>query len=202
MKKYKLIKEYPGSRQLGFVAEIHENAKYFKHYFYPDMETTIPVEAFKNTEFWEEIIDKKMESYLEDKKYYQPQIEEFHVGFECEFKNDMQDNIFKHEICDQDTLNIVYDEFEHGDISEAFRVKFLDKEDVESLGSTSYYEKNNIHIFTVGDVTLELDLNFNEPFMYIYQILLNSEKDILFQGTIKNKSELKKLFKQLNINYR
>lgn len=48
---------------------------------------------------------------MEENKYYVPKIEEFHVGFECEYFDEC---LWKKEICDIDTISIASSVEEHG----------------------------------------------------------------------------------------
>lgn len=119
-----------------------------------------------------------------ENKYYTPTIEEFHVGFEYEYKYSDKGWTFK--VYEPHfTINNV-------EVEEYCRVKHLDKEDIESLGFEQIeydtYKKENIYI--------ELNMEYKTFISAIKQ----GESSILFQGTIKNKSELKKLLKQLGIN--
>ena len=78
---------------------------------------------------------------MEDKKYYTPDITEFHIGYECEYQDlRVQKTPWKHEIIDSDLFGIAYSTYEHGtpewedDMENTFRTKYLDKEDIESEG--------------------------------------------------------------------
>lgn len=160
-----------------------------------------------------------------ENKYYTPSIEEFHVGFECEWQSKIRNESWSKQICDVDLVNIAYDSIEHSDeeepFNEQFRVKVLDQEDIESLGwendkevygfkrlmfhkeitfrgeqkrvSILYVEQNN-HLLVY--------INSKDMAAYMFE---NPEQKIttyggtLFAGTIKNKSELKVLMKQLGI---
>lgn len=119
---------------------------------------------------------------MED-KYYTPSIEEFHVGFEFEYTH--KDDWFQNIILDPQEINDFFN-----DDSIEIRVKYLDNEDIESLGfkyiMTSYdgyYEKKDI---TLG-------------FAYDGRIQIKSNECFIFLGFIKNKSEFKILLKQLGI---
>jgi hypothetical protein len=104
-------------------------------------------------------------------KYYTPEISEFHVGFEYEY----------------------------------VRVKHLDREDIESLGWVQNEFKGTI-------IKNEFVLK-NKPYkrigdnikLYHYSggdihiSCTYSELMTLFRGTLKNKSELKRLMVQLGI---
>jgi hypothetical protein len=65
----------------------------------------------------------------------------------------------------------------------------LSTEDIESLG----WNQIEYDSFQIGSFILELN---NEYKSFIY---LEKDKDNVFVGTIKNKSELKKLMQMLNI---
>ena len=151
-------------------------------------------------------------------KYYTPEIEEFHVGFECEIQSSwgMQKGIYP-SILREDTLT----GFQLQKIGETetlkkvisgIRVKYLDKEDIESCGFGNY--KKSVCAW------YELEGHFEDSFAsygYWTKIRLihcesdnkikilafehswDEEETVLFQGKIKNKSELKKLLKKLNI---
>lgn len=57
-KKYKLIKEYPGSLKLGYIIEQINNGKNSEDNYYTNCNWVIPS---KFPEFWEEIIEKEYE---------------------------------------------------------------------------------------------------------------------------------------------
>lgn len=112
-------------------------------------------------------------------KYYTPEIEEFHIGFEYE-QEDINEggsslSWYKHTIGegkDIDTLD------RSEELGLSYRVKYLDREDIESLDLPSYIKITNI-------------LN------NLWEIIGTNAR--IFRGEIKNKSELKKLLKQLGI---
>ena len=132
------------------------------------------------------------------KKYYQPDISEFHVGFEYElvppigysimnlnnpmekwetkWATEFQKGVFG--IKDVDPWGGLLAGIRAAIEKEKCRVKYLDKEDIESLKIPSYIKINHI-------------LNNT------YEIIGTNAR--IFKGDIKNKSELKKLLKQLNI---
>jgi len=142
---------------------------------------------------------------MED-KYYTPTIDEFHVGFEYELYDDhacegMSDyyegevrtwskEVFYrllhpnhkgnggHVAWKMDNL---LSSIEKGDI----RVKYLDREDIESLGfdlrsEDEFYSKDNKYNIYTGNKNIE-----------IYS------EGVCFIGRIKNKSELKRILKQI-----
>ena len=128
-----------------------------------------------------------------ENKYYTPTIEEFHVGFEFEsnyvgFSSDLK---WK-KILLNNSHDWFWTAYKQDAVETEFRVKYLDKEDIESLGFTQItYDCYNLPI---GDE--ELRLLFENDIFKIF--LADKYSDMLFQGTIKNKSELKRVLKMLN----
>lgn len=122
----------------------------------------------------------------QDTKYYTPSIEEFHVGFEYEAKDPLT----------KFWVEFIFEKDKHWWIeANEVRVKHLDQEDIESLGWQS-------------DGT-DYPVIFNEDIFYRLIFYNNNKYEIRcshpsyqfggFLGTIKNKSELKKIMKQLGI---
>jgi hypothetical protein len=123
---------------------------------------------------------------MENNLYYTPTIEEFHVGFEYRNINNLNIGY----TC-KDILPKEYNE-------ELIRVKYLDQFDIESLGWIDGETRGMTpFIFNELDPNNEFQLyyQFDNQFAQIY----NCHSDFVFQGTIKNKSELIKLMQQLNI---
>lgn len=151
-----------------------------------------------------------------DKKFYVPSIEEFHVGFEYEEYTNY-DGVPKYRSCIYGTEGNSWDfksmafRLERHD----FRVKCLDKEDIESLGWVFDRTQFDIlEIFEFNRTTIDsiaskfiLTLNTKEKFLvieykeeYLYTPIAEDFTIYkIFTGKIKNKSELKKLMQQLNI---
>lgn len=137
-----------------------------------------------------------------ENKYYTPTIEEFHVGFEYEV-SDLSDNgkdwTWRKQVFDgEETRTYFIDELNKKEI----RVKHLDREDIESLGwvfqkqhpGTEHCEFEREYNF------LEVDFNFrNSIWLRIYDQDDDGDETNAFSGEIKNKSELKRLMKQLKI---
>lgn len=136
-----------------------------------------------------------------ENKYYTPTIEEFHVGFEYEFRHpDYKDGgwkkystpEFNHEREDSIPFN--------GRL-EDFRVKYLDREDIESLGFKLMITKSAYDLFFKGKVKL----NFYEigAFSNYSKVLIETKNKfgniVLFSGEIKNKSELINQLKRCKI---
>lgn len=134
---------------------------------------------------------------MEDSKYYTPYVEEFHQGFDYEIEITKWTNGGKEKEWQQLTYNISYN-LPYGTTC---RVKYLDKEDIESLGwkeGTFKLKTRTLDIFGFKDYIIT-SISTN----HIIDISLMSELEPVltrvFRGTIKNKSELKKLMKQLGI---
>lgn len=154
---------------------------------------------------------------MENSKYYTPNLEEFYIGFEYLWRVIDKDN---KETYLNKTINKWTFYCEHGDTTEFERieynlnrnikVKYLDKEDIESLGwkkCNEWYYKININVDISNPNTYTLNGEFastNEWSMFLEDknqlIILDCNGDYLFKGIVKNKSELIKLLKQLRIN--
>lgn len=135
---------------------------------------------------------------MENNLYYTPTIEEFHIGFECEVlgligaKEDQR--LFSQPTIISQKELLLINRLE-------IRVKYLDQSDIESLG---WIVKGENH-FIKGDwILLKYDDGLIIYLDYYAGKLQHSwmyEDSVktLFEGTIKNKSELIKLMQQLNI---
>jgi len=156
------------------------------------------------------------------KKYYVPSIEEFHVGFEYinSYTNGACDDTFT--VQNNTMLYSIENSIEKGLI----KVKYLSKEDIESEGWTlsgdfeKYKEENDkafvynkningdnhilIHIPKSNYVSIHgakgvlwVDME-NKEEISIPIITINTN-DVLFRGTIKNKSVLSQVLKLINV---
>ena len=137
-----------------------------------------------------------------DKKYYTPSIEEFHVGFEFEKLEGLE--WFSHNIPPH------YRVFSLGDELTNYRVKFLDREDIESLGWNYTHSKNIFGLSKFGDslffnrtcnkLNYELTLVEQGRILILLRGFFSKGLDFLnIDIDIKNKSELKRLMKQSRI---
>jgi hypothetical protein len=150
-----------------------------------------------------------MEEQIKKDKYYTPEIEEFHVGFEYEGRlagvnggvTDWEKRIFYKE--QLPFIKGCEETLKH------FRVRYIDKEDLVSMGfslevncgnelgegySRYVYGESRNYPYIVID-------NFPETEKFrIFELFAEGGRSInLFSGTINNKSELKKLIQQLGI---
>jgi hypothetical protein len=134
---------------------------------------------------------------MEKNKYYTPTIEEFHVGFEFEFLKDI--NYIKEVFLCNSQFGFTFDDFP--ELAKLSRVKYLDKKDIESLGWKFEKQHPGLDDMTFSKEELTLDFEDIEGIrdrVRIYEF--NGDTDLnYFCGTIKNKSELKALMKQLRI---
>ncbi len=142
-----------------------------------------------------------------ENKYYTPELEEFHVGFEYEYKSIKSwgwfDDSSGHWVRTKfsggsiENEGTEVDEIEDGNNS--VRVKLLDREDIESFGFDYYhsgrYEKDDWLLIVNSDGTIRIKQSYsytehNDTFIGYNQKYL---------GTIKNKSELRKVLSMLGI---
>lgn len=147
-----------------------------------------------------------------ENKYYTPTIEEFHVGFEYEMKRSFGDGTVKSQEefdsaeWEKEITTLSGDPYIHraltGKNAEnnrcGIRVKYLDREDIESLGWQSIL-MDSFKSFWYN--SFYLDITENQGHKWDVSIFTMDEEhsQYHFLGTIKNKSELKKLMQQLNI---
>jgi hypothetical protein len=125
-----------------------------------------------------------------ENKYYIPSIEEFHVGFETELYHGDVGQWGKYVWKLDDTAY----EFRECIDEECIRVKYLDKEDIESLGFELEQDLQDDYDFEWHIV----DINGDR----IGKFSDGMEDNIEFFDTffrIKNKSELVKMLKMLGI---
>jgi hypothetical protein len=143
---------------------------------------------------------------MAETRYYTPSMEEFHVGFECERANALGG---------WDKYVVTLSSWSSNQMWLAvrddptnFRVKYLDKEDIESLGwkdskdrdmseNYGYQFTKPIRYLSGGDAYYRLRYWYNNNRLRIEPLGAP-----IFDGTIKNKSELKILLKQLGIDGR
>lgn len=132
-------------------------------------------------------------------KYYTPDISEFHVGFEYETMYLQDYDTWKKEILLEDDAGYFHSIYFGDAVPTEFRVKYLDKEDIESLGwkgqesNSVYFTKDNYRL--VHWITSDgRDINIFEKYDGGTQ-----EECLIRKAKVKNKSELIKLLKQLKI---
>ena len=132
-------------------------------------------------------------------KYYTPDREEFHVGFEYQ-------SLWGLEGINEEWHDEVYSEKDCvNNLCGTLRVKHLDREDIESLGGVKIKDVHNgkhpsYDCFSFERPKYEwfvVMFNYTDNWCTIH--MENHTEDIRFYGAIKNKSELKKVLKMLGI---
>lgn len=149
-----------------------------------------------------------------ENKYYTPDLTEFHIGFEYEF-------LQHHGSPEQEWVSLTLTQISDGEddarlgltlkalenydnvyIRNAWRVKYLDQSDIESFGFKEDYDDAEGNVWFRLSSNDRWRLNFMEHTannIWIVDDTDESYDDTVFKGVIKNKSELNKLLKQLNI---
>lgn len=132
-------------------------------------------------------------------KYYTPEIDEFHIGFQYEFNHG--EEWFKHAMSWDTHPN--FEDYEK--YKQYFRVKRLDSADIESE-----LKKFNLTIVEFEeDSVYEADFNkagicYRVFYTYADKMIIFYERETFgfscfFKGTIKNISEFRKALEQLGI---
>lgn len=138
---------------------------------------------------------------MED-NYYTPEMSEFHVGFEYEV---FHEGKWKKTCVPENRLgaDFIFEikDMGHWNVVQKPRVKYLDREDIESLGwkyggddlefdSINYYNDKGYELQEWGHMEYSIER---------YPHHKTELKTIHLVGIIKNKSELKVLMKQIGI---
>lgn len=140
-----------------------------------------------------------------ENKYYTPTTEEFHIGFEYEMFED-----FDVPFAEKAWHKLIYGingthnpetlTYPLGGNMDNIRVKYLDREDIESLGwEHDMTTKKDGEHYNIGH-TMTVRYWFmihKENHIHIWDA--NSRLGGTFIGILKNKSELKRIMNQLNI---
>lgn len=150
-----------------------------------------------------------------ENRYYTPKIEEFYIGFEYEVGDSA---LYKNIKCWYPEKIISFHDLQDINRYQHQRVKYLCKDDIKSLGfkdesilhptvriygseyknqngdniNLLYVERSNWCLIFAGEFGMTTWWDENNEFRTSGNI---------FAGYIKNKSELKKLLKMLNIKY-
>lgn len=138
-------------------------------------------------------------------KYYTPTIDEFYVGFEFKSnyilfrEGNKGDEWFKH-ILSLENHGWFWEAYYNDAVEAEFRVKYLDREDIESLGFVYYktHPGTTTHEFETTDG--HCLITFDPMWGNGWNITITDDTEFTyFHGFIKNKSELIKLLKQIGI---
>ena len=131
-----------------------------------------------------------------ESKYYTPDITEFHVGFEYLVKSIEGNRLIELDI----NVNHNFKYLQESITREEVLVKYLDQSDIESLGFEcddvdEPYDFTGKRLF-LDKFNIIMGVNYNTHWVEIRTYFVHGE-EILFQGNVKNKSELKKILKQI-----
>lgn len=144
-------------------------------------------------------------------KYYTPEMEEFHHGFEYEIK--LHDSKYYPRILGRDPILVPELQQYEGELMKLahadVRVKFLDREDIEKILSDR--DKTHGEKWKPGrNSALWGEFVMQDATSIIFSARLGKVliektfpdgrgKAVVFNGTIKNKSELKRVLKQVGV---
>lgn len=172
--------------------------------------------------FKEDVTNFKLK-YMEEDKYYTPNVEELYCGYICQR---LSENIWEDYICgnwhcahdqDKDPLATSCVTLQYHNNKPWVRTKFLDKSDIESLGWINFHEGNRWSINQPILFICEKDnmmMSF-DPKEYIIGISvkdpcknLKGDKEVydyppsvgMFRGYCKSINELKIIMRFLKIN--
>ena len=145
-----------------------------------------------------------MEKTKEEEKYYTPKIEEFHVGFEYERINNLYysgNSLSKGEWVKDELSDTDLSDMEYIINHEEVRVKHLDRDDIESLNWKfhEYWiseEDGSIYLNNFYGLTV---FNKTRTISIWERVQGDIEGETYFSGTIRNKSELKRILAQIGI---
>lgn len=133
-------------------------------------------------------------------KYYTPTIDEFCIGFEYEFKTskDWEKKIVSWYDFSSYSEDYIKKEIEYNRV----RVKYLDKEDIENL-KYKFEDYNSLNLTNSAlsnDNKIKIRVFWNADLKFRENLIRITKNDgQIFLGNIKNKLELVKLLKQLNV---
>jgi len=142
---------------------------------------------------------------MSDKKYYTPSIEEFHVGFEFEIW-DFGFEKYTPQTFDFNLTNAVSINLGFEDENIRLRVKYLDREDIESFEFV--YKKQESQ--NTDNEKVIYDVYVNKAGYKLFHLkdvegntlsvnVLTPTGETLFSGNIKNKSQLKQILQWTGI---
>ena len=132
-------------------------------------------------------------------KYYTPEIEEFHVGFEYETSYLQACGTWSREVLEEDYVGYFHSIYSGDAVPTEFRVKYLDKDDIEDLGFKL--------IKGLSDPwTYRKSVGHNYYFIHQYEDA-EGESVVMFGGgdygnctfKVKNKTEFIEALKKQNI---
>ena len=150
-------------------------------------------------------------------KYYVPEISEFFVGFEYEiiyedeppkaYKFDITDMLYAQSPETEEFFGGICSKIENKQV----RVKYLDSEDIESLGfifnagvteRTDRFSYKNFMLYFNREAKIVRIAEMNRQIVFQRAFPMGVELDYkeLFNGTVKNKSKLKQVLKMIGVH--
>ena len=145
---------------------------------------------------------------MENEKYYTPELEEFYIGFEYEVWESVgyskEHWTKKVHTIKNENGSYTSDLTLIDDGCNKARVKYLDQEDIESFGFDLGQCTKDGYYFIKGTMLTKHEwvLTFGgktNPENYLSICDMNEALGNCFTGTVKNKSELKKILSMLGI---
>lgn len=138
-------------------------------------------------------------------KYYTPNLEDIYYGYKMQWLQKANGNAFVLDGVDIDTWQNWDYHFQGYSVNglrnmiadKRIRTKYLDKEDIESLGWKEMLTNNiddNECVYRIGNV--DLDYNLDIHWLHIADRI---DYDKCFKGKCKSINELKKIMQWLNI---
>jgi len=128
-------------------------------------------------------------------RYYTPSIEEFHVGFKYELKSEGEEGLKEWRVRTierADFIGLIESYSRQSNFSEKVRVKYLNSEDLKSLGFERTTKAEDVIWRKPDSIAVIIEAGYKDGY-----IIHNGART--FRGEIKNKSELKRLLSQLGI---
>lgn len=134
---------------------------------------------------------------MQENKYYVPEMGEFHIGFEFESKYVLFSPELSWEKCilKSKDASWFFDSYIQDAYGEEFRVKYLDQQDIEELGWEHQYTKDGVdyYYYYTNIGVWQLTHGSHNEVRIIHKGISTESNVQFFRGTIKNKSELKKV---------
>ena len=132
-------------------------------------------------------------------KYYTPELEELHIGFEYEQHGPFSG--WTKQILDIDLLATIINEEQCDWCDHHIRVKYLDREDIESfdfkqVGEYHPRKRYSLALLKGNSKIVVYDLHWHEGNTYSIK---DEYEQYYFFGEIKNKSELRRILKQIKL---
>lgn len=136
-----------------------------------------------------------------DEGYYKPQMDELCTGMILQIQNIENAQWGQYVITNNDRPS---DFNAGGDLQDdRVRVKYLDREDIESFGWRLIEENKNLDRDIFAQVTKYRGFNGKFSVFYVYHtcglLVSNDDGGPLFAGRIRNKSEFQRIMEQIGL---